>query len=370
MTEMDQTAVDQQRRAPEALISYVFPIHNEEGNIGVLYRAVQQVVRDLGHRVEFIFVNDGSQDASLDILLAIAAHDPRVRVIDFARNYGHQIAVTAGIDAAVGDAVIIMDSDLQDPPAVSLELVREWENGWDVVYAQRRSRRDTAFKKVTASLYYRLLNGLSEIDIPRDTGDFRLIDAKVAAQLRRYGEHDRFLRGMVTEIGFRQKAVLFDRQERHAGVSGYPLRTMIRFAADGIMGFSSKPLRLISRIGTGMALLALLGIVYALVRRLVYPEAVVSGWTFTIIAVLFVGGVQTLMTGIIGSYVGRIYTEVKDRPLYGVRAEYGRPARAAAPTGASYTPTPVPAPELTPVPDPGGAATPGGMGLGTRAAAR
>ncbi|QGF23577.1 glycosyltransferase family 2 protein [Raineyella fluvialis] len=335
---MDQSAVDQQRRAPDALVSYVFPIYNEEGNIGVLYREMQQVVRDLGHRVEFVFVNDGSTDASLDILLAIAAHDARVRVIDFARNYGHQIAVTAGIDAAVGDAVVIMDADLQDPPEVSAELVREWENGWDVVYAQRRSRRDTAFKRITAALYYRLLAGLSEIDIPRDTGDFRLIDAKVAGQLRRYGEHDRFLRGMVAEIGYRQKAVLFDRHERHAGTTGYPLRTMIRFAADGIMGFSSKPLQLISRIGTSMAILALVGIVYALVRRIVYPDAVVSGWTFTIIAVLFVGGVQTLMTGIIGSYVGRIYTEAKGRPLYGVRAQYGVPTRAIAPTGFEVTP--------------------------------
>lgn len=341
---MDQTAVERQRRAPEALISYVFPIFNEEGNIGVLYRAMQQVVRELGHRVEFVFVNDGSRDASLDILLAIAAHDPRVRVVDFARNYGHQIAVTAGIDAAVGDAIVIMDADLQDPPEVSLELVREWENGWDVVYAQRRSRRDTAFKRITAAVYYRVLNGLSEIDIPRDTGDFRLIDAKVAGQLRRYGEHDRFLRGMVAEIGYRQKAVLFDRHERHAGVSGYPLRTMLRFAADGIMGFSSKPLRLISRIGTTMAVLALAGIVYALIRKLVYPEAVVSGWTFTIIAVLFVGGVQTLMTGIIGSYVGRIYTEVKGRPLYGVRAQYGVAARAAAPTGFGTGPDVEPSP--------------------------
>ncbi|MPM28159.1 putative glycosyltransferase [bioreactor metagenome] len=254
-------------------------------------------------------------------------------MVDFARNFGHQIAVTAGIDVAVGDAVIIMDSDLQDPPEVSLELIREWEQGWDVVYAQRRSRRDTVFKRLTAAAFYRILNSLSEIEIPKDTGDFRLIDAKVAHQLRQYREHDRFLRGMVAEIGFKQKPVLFDRHERHAGETGYPLKKMLRFAADGIMGFSSKPLQLISRVGWGMAALALLGIVYAIVRKLVFPEEVVSGWTFTIIAILFVGGVQTLMIGIIGSYVGRIYTQVKARPLYGVQATYGVPARTVAPTG-------------------------------------
>lgn len=315
------------------LISYVFPIYNEEGNIELLHSTMSDLVTDLPYEVEFIFVNDGSRDGSLALLQGLARRDRRVRVIDFARNFGHQIAVTAGIDAAVGDAIIIMDSDLQDPPEVSLELIREWEQGWDVVYAQRRSRQDTAFKKLTASAFYRVLNGLSDIEIPKDTGDFRLIDAKVANQLRRYREHDRFLRGMVAEIGFKQKPVLFDRHDRHAGETGYPLKKMLRFAADGIMGFSSKPLELISRVGWGLAALAFLGIVYAVVRKVAYPDQVVSGWTFTIIAILFVGGVQTVMIGIIGSYVGRIYTEVKGRPLYGVQATYGTPRRRQAPTG-------------------------------------
>jgi len=323
--------------AVEKLISYVFPIYNEEGNIELLYSTMCDVVEQLPYRVEFVFVNDGSKDRSLPMLVDLAQRDPRVRVIDFARNFGHQIAVTAGIDAAVGDAVIIMDSDLQDPPEVSLELVREWEQGWDVVYAQRRSRKDSAFKKLTASGFYRVLNGLSEIEIPEDTGDFRLIDAKVAAQLRQYREHDRFLRGMVADIGFKQKPVLFDRHDRHAGETGYPLKKMIRFAMDGIMGFSSKPLQLITRVGWAMAILALVGIIYALVRKVMAPEAVVSGWTFTIIAILFVGGVQTVMIGIIGSYVGRIYTEVKDRPLYGVQRTYGTPVRDRAPSGREDT---------------------------------
>lgn len=315
------------------LISYVFPIYNEEGNIEMLHSTMSDLVDQLDHEVEFIFVNDGSKDGSLALLTRLAQRDARVRVIDFARNFGHQVAVTAGIDAAVGDAVVIMDSDMQDPPEVSLELIREWEQGWDVVYAQRRSRQDTVFKRLTAGAFYRVLDSLSEIDIPKDTGDFRLIDAKVAAQLRRYREHDRFLRGMVAEIGFKQKPVLFDRHERYAGETGYPLKKMIRFASDGIMGFSSKPLQLISRVGWAMAALALLGIVYAVARKLVYPDQVVSGWTFTIIAILFVGGVQTVMIGIIGSYVGRIYTQVKGRPLYGVQATYGVPVRRSAPTG-------------------------------------
>lgn len=313
------------------LISYVFPIYNEAGNIPRLYDTMAALVAGLPYDVEFVFVNDGSRDASLALLTELAQRDPRVRVIDFARNYGHQIAVTAGVDAAVGDAVIIMDSDLQDPPAVSLELIREWEAGSDVVYAQRRTRQDSAFKRLTAGLYYRVLGALADIEIPRDTGDFRLIDAKVAAQLRRYREHDRFLRGMVAEIGFTQKAVLFDRDARTAGETGYPLSKMLKLAADGITGFSSKPLRLIGRLGYAIALAALLGAVYAVVVRLFFPEYAVQGWAFTVIAILLVGGLQLIMLGIIGSYVGRIYTEVQGRPLYGVRRVYGAAPRERAP---------------------------------------
>lgn len=314
------------------LISYIFPIYNEEGNIELLYRTMDELVRGLDYDVEFIFINDGSRDRSLELLKGLAARDPRVRVIDFARNFGHQIAVTAGVDAAVGDAIIIMDSDMQDPPAVSLELIKEWEAGNDVVYAQRRSRQDTAFKKLTADLYYRTLASLSDIDIPRNTGDFRLIDAKVAAQLRRYREHDRFLRGMVSDIGFRQKAVLFDRDARHAGETGYPLRKMIKFAIDGILGFSSKPLELISRLGLIFSLVAVVGVIYALVVRIFFPQHAVEGWAFTVIAVLFMGGLQLVMLGIIGSYIGRIYNQVKGRPLYGIQKVYGTPSRTEAPT--------------------------------------
>ncbi len=298
----------------------MFPIFNESGNIDLLYQEMSRILGDSDYRYEFIFVNDGSADDSLEKLMAIQRRDPRVVVIDFARNFGHQMAVTAGLDRADGDAAIIMDSDLQDPPEVAMELVAKWEEGYDVVYAQRRSREDTFFKRVTANIYYRLLSALSDIDIPRNTGDFRLIDRKVVLELRKYREQDRFLRGMVSYIGYRQTAVKFDRHARHAGDSGYPLKKMIKFALDGIIGFSDKPLRLISGMGLFIAAISVVGIIYALVRRIFFPSQVVSGWTFSIIVVLLVGGIQLLMMGIMGTYLGRIYTQVKGRPLYSVRS--------------------------------------------------
>lgn len=311
------------------LVSFVFPIFNESENIDLLYREVLRVLEGAPYRLEFIFVNDGSKDDSLAELMALQSRDPRIVVIDFSRNFGHQMAVTAGLDRAGGDAVVIMDSDLQDPPEVALELIGKWEEGFDVVYAQRRSREDTAFKKFTANVYYRLLAALSDIEIPRNTGDFRLIDRKVVLELRKYREQDRFLRGMVSYIGFRQVAVPFDRHARHAGETGYPLRKMVKFALDGIIGFSDKPLRLIAQVGILMSLISLIGILYALIRRLFFPADVVSGWTFTIIVVLLVSGIQLLMMGIMGTYIGRIYTQVKGRPLYSVRS-------IASTSGAQY----------------------------------
>lgn len=303
-------------------ISYVLPVHNEEGNIELLHEQLCAVIATEDLDVELIFVNDGSTDGSLDRLVALSQRDDRVTVLDLARNVGHQLAVTAGIDHARGDAVIIMDTDLQDPPAVSLELIRQWQQGFDVVYAQRRSRQDGPFKRASAAVFYRVLGGLSSIEIPRNTGDFRLIDRAVADQVRRYGEHSRFLRGIFAEIGFRQQAVLFDRDARHSGSTGYPLRTMVKFAVDGITSFSAKPLQLISRAGLVVSVLALLGLLYAVGTKILFPERVVEGWTFIVAAVLLVGGLQLLLMGIIGTYVGRIYDEVKGRPLYGVQEVY------------------------------------------------
>ena len=303
-------------------VSYVFPVHDEEGNVDLLHEQVCDAIATLDVDAEFIYVNDGSTDDSLRRLVALSERDERVTVVDLARNFGHQMAVTAGIDHARGDAVIIMDSDLQDPPAVSVELIREWQDGWDVVYAQRRSRRDGPFKRATADVFYRFLGAMSSVEIPRNTGDFRLIDAAVADQLRRYGEHSRFLRGMISEIGFRQKAVLFDRDARHSGRTGYPLRKMVKFAVDGITSFSAKPLQLISRAGLIVSGLALVGLLYAVGVKVFFPERVVEGWTFIVATILLVGGLQLLLMGIIGTYVGRIYDEVKGRPLYGVQEIY------------------------------------------------
>ncbi|WP_285726304.1 glycosyltransferase family 2 protein [Psychromicrobium xiongbiense] len=304
-------------------ISYVFPIYNESGNIPTLYETISRTLSEVPYDAEIIFINDGSTDSSLELLSALQVRDSRILVVDFPRNYGHQVAVTAGLDIASGDAVVIMDSDLQDPPAVSLQLISQWEAGFDVVYAQRRTRKDSAFKRFTAWAFYLLLKRIASIDIPPNTGDFRLLDRAVVDEIKRYREHDRFIRGMVSYVGFRQTAVLFDRDARLAGQTGYPLRKMLKLAADGIFGFSTFPLTLISRVGIFTALLSILGVLYALFMKIFVPAAVVEGWTFIVISVLFVGGLQLMMLGILGGYIGRIYTEVQNRPLYAVRAVYG-----------------------------------------------
>ena len=302
------------------LISYIFPIYNESPNIDLLYDTMVSTTSKITEKydIEFIFINDGSSDDSLEKLSAVQVKDPRVVVIDLSRNYGHQMAVTAGLDYSRGDAVIIMDSDMQDPPAVSLELIKSWELGNDVVYAQRRTRKDSVFKKVTADIFYRVIHRIADIHIPRNTGDFRLLDRKVVEELKRYREHNRFLRGMVSHVGYKQVAVQFDRDERHAGKTGYPFKKMVKFAFDGILGFSSAPLKAISRLGYFMAILSIVGVLYALSLRLFFPDLVVEGWTFTVIAIFLVGGIQLIMLGVLGEYIGRIYTEVQNRPLYSV----------------------------------------------------
>lgn len=307
------------------LISYIFPIYNEAANIDLLYKTMADLLRtNQNYDYELIFINDGSSDDSLAKLLALQQNDDRITVIDFSRNFGHQIAVTAGLDHAEGDAIIIMDSDMQDPPRVSFELISKWEQGYDVVYAQRRSRKDTLFKKLSASLYYRSLQRITDIDIPRNTGDFRLIDHKVVVELTKFREHNRFLRGLVSFVGFKQTAVQFDRDARHAGTTGYPLKKMLKFAADGIFSFSNAPLRLISSLGYMIALVSFLGIIYATLIKILTPDTVVPGWTFIVISVLFIGGIQLIMLGVLGSYIGRIYTEVQGRPLYSIGGIYSK----------------------------------------------
>jgi glycosyltransferase involved in cell wall biosynthesis len=300
------------------LVAYVLPVHNEADGIRAFHDALLAATEkrpDLDF--EFVYVDDGSRDESLDHLLGLRAADDRVTVLSLARNFGHQIAVTAGLDAAAGrDAVIVMDTDLQDPPEVSLQLIETWEAGADVAYAQRRTRQDSPFKRGSAYLFYWLLTRLASVEIPRNVGDFRLMDRRVLAEVIRYREHDRFLRGIVAHVGFRQEAVSFDRDPRYAGSSSYPLRTMLKLAADGILGFSTFPLRLISRVGMLISLLSVLGAFFVMYVRLFMPEETVPGWAFIAVGMFLLGGIQLLMMGVIGSYLGRVYVETQDRPLY------------------------------------------------------
>ena len=322
--------------AAKRKIAFVFPIYNEEGNIGPLYDALIDVTAPLlnEYELEFVFVNDGSKDASLEKLIALREEDHRATVLSLSRNFGHQMAVTAGLDHADADAVIIMDSDLQDPPRVALELVARWEAGADVVYAQRRSRKDTLFKKATAHAFYWTLQRLASIDIPRNTGDFRLLDRRVVVELRKYREHHRFLRGLVSHLGFRQEAVLFDRDARHSGTTGYPLKKMVQFALDGILGFSTVPLQLISRLGFVLSAFAFLGVLYVVGVKLFLPAQAVSGWAFVTCAMFLMGGIQLVMLGVLGNYVGRTYVESQKRPLYALglalTSATGHPAPAKA----------------------------------------
>lgn len=311
-------------RAANPLISIVLPCLDEQEVLAeTLSRLGQMADGQTDCRFEFIFVDDGSGDRTAEILRAAAALDDRVKLLRFARNFGQQIAVSAGIEMARGDAVVLMDADLQDPPEVVARMVALWREGYDVVYGTRASRRaDSLVKRATARMFYSTINRLSEVPIPTDTGDFRLMSRQVVDVLRQMPERHRFIRGMVSWAGFRQTSIHYDRPERFAGTTKYPLRKMIRFALDGILSFSTKPLQLSIALGLVAAALALLGIAYALFMR-VFTDTWVEGWTALMIAVLFMGGVQLLCLGILGEYVGRIYSEVKRRPLFVVAEKLG-----------------------------------------------
>lgn len=306
------------------LISIVIPCLNEEAVLPELLERLEA----LGQRhndctFEFLLIDDGSRDNSVALLRAAAAKDDRFRILVFSRNFGQQVAASAGIDAARGAAVVLMDCDLQDPPEVVSEMIAKWQEGYDVVYGTRRSRDgDGWFKRRSAEGFSRLINRLSEIPIPEDTGDFRLMSRPVVEVLKAMPERQRFLRGMVAWVGYRQTAVHYDRPERFAGETKYPLGKMLRYALDGLLSFSAKPLQLSIALGLLSAGLALLGILYALVMRL-FTSVWVEGWTALMIAVLFLGGVQLVCLGIIGEYIGRIYREVQRRPLYVVRDRIG-----------------------------------------------
>ena len=295
----------------------IAPVFNEEETLPEFYRRMRAVMERLDGTCELLLVFDGSQDRSPEIGRELRATDPRIKIINFSRNFGHQIAITAGIDFAEGDAVIIIDSDLQDPPEVILELVSKWACGFEVVFAQRETRSgESVFKLFTASLFYRVIRKLTSIDIPPDTGDFRLIDRKVVLAMRQLREHYRFMRGLSAWVGFKQTGIKYARQERYAGTTQYPLRKMIKLATDAITGFSYVPLQLATTMGFWISGIALLVIPVVSVLRIIGGHDFFAGQATTLVSVLFLGGVQLIFLGIIGEYLGRIYDEVKNRPLY------------------------------------------------------
>ena len=306
------------------LISIVIPCMNEELVVRETARQLLSVLTTPDLQFELIFVDDGSKDQTPDILRELQLADSRVRAVRLSRNFGHQVAITAGLEHASGDAVAVIDADLQDPPEVLLEFVAKWLDGYDVVYGVRTEREgETAFKLWTAKMFYRLIGQLSDTEIPLDTGDFRLMDRRVVDALLSMPERDRFVRGMVSWLGFSQVSVPYRRSARFAGETKYPLFKMMKFATDGIVSFSILPLRLATWIGFLASGLSVLGIVVVLLERYFGVLGLVKGWSSTVIAVLFIGGVQLVCLGIIGEYVGRIYGETKRRPLYVVRERMG-----------------------------------------------
>lgn len=317
-------ASSEDSKSNQRVVSIVVPCFNEQDAISHTLERLLNLTPPLGvTQFEYVFVDDGSRDDTLDILRAAVEVDSRIRVISLSRNFGHQFAVTAGISASSGQAVALIDADLQDPPEVLLEMIELWLAGYEVVYGVRRDREgESRFKLGTARVFYRLLNWLSEIPIPLDTGDFRVMDRSVVDALSLMPERHRFVRGMVAWVGFRQLALSYDRKKRVAGVLKYPLRKMIRFASDGILSFSSIPLKLATMFGAVSAVLAALGIIYVMFMR-IFIDTWVEGWTTLMIAVFFIGGVQLFSIGMIGEYVGRIYEESKRRPLYLVRERIG-----------------------------------------------
>ena len=308
----------------DMLLTVVVPAYNEEEVLPATHRRLRTVLAGLdGVEAEIIYVDDGSRDDTPQILRALQREDSGVRVIRFSRNFGHQMAVTAGLEYAHGDAVVLIDADLQDPPEIIAEMLACWREGYHVAYGVRERRAgESLFKRVTAALFYRTLDHLTDTEIPLDTGDFRLMDRSVVEALRAMPERDRFVRGMVSWVGFRQVAVTYARAPRQAGESKYPLLKMLRFAVDGIASFSTRPLRLATYLGFLSSIIALGGIVYALAVRLL-SNRWVAGWAATFVAILFVGGIQLISVGVIGEYVGRIYGEVKRRPLYVIQERLG-----------------------------------------------
>ena len=300
-------------------ISVIIPVYNEEKNIQNLYDRLSQVMQKLGVTYELIFVNDGSNDASIGLIKVLSKKHKSVKYIDFSRNFGHQIAVTAGLDKTIGDAVVIIDADLQDPPELITEMYQKRKEGFEVIYARRKNRKGESFLKLwTARIFYRLLAKMTSISIPVDTGDFRMIDKKIVEVLREMPEKNKYLRGQISWIGFNQTFVEYDRQERQAGATGYTYRKMLHFALDGITAFSDVPLKIVTYFGFIVSVIAFFVAIYALLAKFVWENSV-PGWTSLMIAILFIGGIQMIAIGIIGEYLSRMNHNIRNRPLYIVR---------------------------------------------------
>ena len=300
-------------------ISVIIPVYNEEDNVQHLYQRLSSVMQDLKVSYELIFINDGSRDNSLALIKLLAKKFSEVKFIDFSRNFGHQVAVTAGLDKTKGNAVVIIDADLQDPPELIGEMYEKWQEGYEVVYAKRKTREGESFLKLwTAKVFYRILGKLTSISIPVDTGDFRLIDKKIVEVLREMPEKNKFLRGQISWIGFNQTFVSYERQKRQSGETGYTYRKMLHFALDGITAFSDVPLKIVTYFGFIVSIFSFLVAIYALYSKFIL-EDYVQGWTSLIITILFLGGIQMIAIGIIGEYLSRMNHNIRNRPLYIIR---------------------------------------------------
>lgn len=304
-------------------VSVVIPVYNEGQTLYEFHTRITQVMTSLNTPYELVFVNDGSRDDSREILSALAEKDPAIKLINFSRNFGHQIAITAGMDYSSGDAVVVIDADLQDPPELIVDMLAKWREGYEVVYARRIKRKgETWFKKATAAVFYRVLNKMSSVPIPMDVGDFRLVDRSVVNALKEVRESNRFVRGLVSWVGFKQTAVDYVREPRYAGETKYPLHKMLSFAINAIISFSYKPLRAATYLGFFSVLAGMLYLGTIIFQKL-FTDTLVPGWTSLMAVNILYNGIILIILGIVGEYIGRIFTECKQRPLYIVDSTVG-----------------------------------------------
>ena len=305
-------------------ISIVVPMYYEEAVAEECYKRLKNVLEDIkNYEHEIIFINDGSKDKTLPILMKIAEKDKNVKIISFARNFGHQCAVTAGLQYVTGDAIVIIDADLQDPPELIPDMLKLWEDGNDVIYGKRKSREgESKFKLLTASMFYKTLNALSDVEIPKDTGDFRLVDRKVVDVINSLPEHNKFLRGLFSWVGFKQTPFEYERKERFAGKTKYPLKKMLKLAKDGIFSFSTKPLKIVGAMGIISIVISILILIYAILSYAFNWNNLTPGWTSLMVTMTFLGGMILVSLWMIGEYIGRIYDETKRRPQYIIEKTY------------------------------------------------